>query len=145
VIRDKSGEFIGQIVAGGGEQAGDSELAYLIRKDCWNQGYGTEAAVAVVKGLLPILKVYGFQVEADGLSKTLTNIEATARSDNPASGKILETVGLSIASEEERHGALRQVYKKEVPLPDAANTFEILTFAGGTQFRESTSVPPKDN
>ena len=62
VIRDlETSAFIGHIVAGDGDdmgfdktgQLGYSEMAYLIERVYWNQGFGKEAAAAVVKEFIP--------------------------------------------------------------------------------------------
>jgi ribosomal-protein-alanine N-acetyltransferase len=117
-IRTKDGEFVGQVTMGHGEKPGTSEIAYLIRHDIWNQGFGTEAVRAVVKSLAPTLKEFGYNVEG----APFTIIEATARPDNPASGRILLRCGLSVVSTSEKFGATREHFsglvdsKPEAPL-----------------------------
>src|ERR1700722_8586306 len=43
-----TGEFIGHIVLGHGDDPGQSEIAFLLLKRYWDHGYGTEAVMAVV-------------------------------------------------------------------------------------------------
>lgn len=81
VIRDKSGEFIGHVVLGHGDDPGHAEIAYLIRADKSRQGYGSEAVRGVVQGLAPLLRAYGYPVE----NGQFRFIDATARPDNPDS------------------------------------------------------------
>ncbi|MBN2385325.1 GNAT family N-acetyltransferase [bacterium] len=69
-----------------------AELGYWIGKPFWNRGYGTEAARAVVR--------YGF--EELGLNR----IYAYHFTRNPASGRILQKIGLK------HEGCLRQHFRK---------------------------------
>ena len=73
-----------------------AELGYWIARDFWGRGYATEAAGAVV--------AYGFREL--GLNK----IDAHYLARNPASGRVMEKVGMS------REGVLRQhIVKWEEP------------------------------
>lgn len=54
-------------------------LGYNIMKDCWHQGYTTEAARAIIK----------FGIEVLGAKKFI----AYHAKDNPNSGKVMEKVG----------------------------------------------------
>ncbi len=56
------------------------EMGYWMGKPYWNQGYGTEAAMAVI--------VYGFE------SLELHRIYARHYTDNPASGRVMEKAGM---------------------------------------------------
>ena len=69
-----------------------AELGYWIAKYYWNLGYGTEAAAAVVR--------YGF--DALGLNR----VHAAHFTRNPASGKIMQKIGMTF------EGCLRQHLKK---------------------------------
>lgn len=131
-VRTRNGEFVGQIVAGGGSEPGCSEMAYLICRKLWGQGYGKEAAAAVVKYLAPLLRVYGYQVDGGDFE----SLEATARPDNPASGKILRSLGFDVVSEAEKHGHLRQTFGAKANLPEAGSSWEILAFDSGLAMRE---------
>ena len=69
-----------------------ASMGYWIGKPFWNQGYGTEAAHAVLK--------YGFEV------LNLNKIHAHHFKRNPASGKIMQKIGMK------HEGCLRQHIKK---------------------------------
>lgn len=56
------------------------EVGYSLARDCWNQGYATEALAAVLR--------FGF----DTLG--LNRIEAIHEVDNPASGRVMEKCGM---------------------------------------------------
>ncbi len=68
------------------------QLGYWIGKPYWNQGYGTEAAQAVIK--------YGFK------TLRLHRIYARHFTRNSASGRILQKIGMK------HEGTLRQAFKK---------------------------------
>jgi len=76
-----------------------AELGYWIGKPYWNQGYCTEAACEVLR--------YGF--ECLGLNR----IQARHMSKNPASGRVMEKLGMS------REGTLRQSLKRFGKFEDA--------------------------
>ena len=65
-----------------------AELGYWIAKEYWNQGYCTEASKAILK--------YGF------LELDLHRITATHIISNPASGKVMEKIGMK------KEGVLRE-------------------------------------
>jgi RimJ/RimL family protein N-acetyltransferase len=132
VIRDRSGQFIGHVVLGHGDDPGHSEIAYLIRADKWGQGYGSEAVRGVVQGLAPLLRAYGYSVE----NGDFRSIDATARPDNPGSGKILTNLGMDVVSTSEKFGAVREHYRGEVALPNATASWEMLVFGDRTLIRE---------
>jgi len=67
------------------------QLGYWIGKEYWNQGYCTEAAKEVLK--------YGFSV------LDLHRIFSKAFTSNPASGRVLEKIGMK------HEGTLREAYK----------------------------------
>jgi len=69
-----------------------AELGYWIGKPYWNRGYGTEAARAVVQ--------YGFEVIG------LNRIHAAYLKRNPASGRIMQKIGMV------HEGCLKQHVKK---------------------------------
>ncbi|MAG34881.1 MAG: GNAT family N-acetyltransferase [Dehalococcoidia bacterium] len=75
------------------EQRHDSaELGYWIGKPFWNQGYCTEAAQAVVDYAFAVLQ--------------LNRVHASYVTRNPASGRVMEKVGMT------HEGCLRQHVKK---------------------------------
>ncbi|MCC6906400.1 MAG: GNAT family N-acetyltransferase [Phycisphaerales bacterium] len=65
-----------------------ADIGYAIHPDCWNRGYVTEAASAIVE--------YGF--ETLGLNR----IHAHHLASNPASGRVMEKIGMR------REGVMRQ-------------------------------------
>jgi ribosomal-protein-alanine N-acetyltransferase len=74
------------------EQHERAEIGYWIGKPYWNQGYCTEAADAVIK--------YGFEI------LRLNRIYATHINRNPASGRVMQKIGMK------HEGHLRQHAKK---------------------------------
>ena len=82
-------EFIGNIGLNSIDiDSARAEIGYWIAKSYWGQGYGTEAAAAVID--------YGFTV------MELNRIYATHFRNNPASGCIMQKVGMTY------EGRLRQ-------------------------------------
>jgi hypothetical protein len=63
-------------------------------------------------------------------------IDATARPDNPGSGKILENLGMSVVSTSEKFGAVREHYRGEVARPNPTSSWEMLVFSDRTLIRE---------
>ncbi len=80
---------IGLMIDGEHERA---EVGYWIGKSYWNNGYCTEAAQAVLK--------YGFEV------LVLNRIYTTHMTRNPASGRVLQKIGMK------HEGTLRQHVEK---------------------------------
>jgi len=81
IERTTDGELIGEIDLYDFDNAtGNCEVSYSIGYEWWNQGYGTEALMAVVK--------FGF------LQMNIHKIAAAHNTDNPASGKVLVKVGM---------------------------------------------------
>lgn len=124
-IRSKSGEFIGHVVLGHGDHPGHSEIAYLIRSDRWQQGYGSEAVRGVVQGLAPLLRVYGFKVEG----AEFRVIDATASPDNHGSRAILSKVGMANIGSLGKFDTERLLYQGQVALPDPTRSWESLVFS----------------
>lgn len=122
VFEKKSKKFIGHFVVGHGEKAGESEIAYLFHKEFWGNGYGTEAAQAVVQGLVPMLRdrelIWG-KHPLDG--KPLTTLCATARIDNVASNAILKRLGMKLLKTDEKFGAIRHHYTYDVQYMNPSN------------------------
>lgn len=105
IFKKGTNKVLGNITLGYGDHPGEAELAYILHKDCWNQGYGTEAVEAVIEKYAPAILKKGFLLEG----KPLTKIVATTREDNIASVRILRKF-MHFTKEEERHGALRHHY-----------------------------------
>lgn len=69
------------------------EVGYSLSRDCWNQGYMTEALAAILR--------FGFE------TLNLNRIEAQHETDNPASGRVMIHVGMG------KEGTLRsRLYNK---------------------------------
>lgn len=64
------------------------EVGYSLARDCWGQGYATEALSEVLR--------FGFD------TLRLNRIEAQHEADNPASGRVMEKCGMR------KEGVLRQ-------------------------------------
>lgn len=86
VKKTKTGEFIGCTTLGYGEEVGSSELAYIFDHQYWGQGYGKEAASAVVEEYVPEIINQDYKIKG----QEFTTIVATARCDNEPSIRILE-------------------------------------------------------
>lgn len=136
-IREQENDkFIGQIVAGDGDDmgfdaqkglSGYSEMAYLLRKDCWNQGYGKEAAAPVVQLFIPSLveKEYTVDTGVGGGEekclplKWLTATSLVPKDDqdqdwNPASVKILTGLNFECLKTGDKFGNHRGYFGLDV-------------------------------
>ncbi|AQX08777.1 GNAT family N-acetyltransferase [Elizabethkingia ursingii] len=91
-IREKEGKIIGAI---GLHDRGDdkAELGYWIAVPFWNKGFATEAALAILNFGIKELKFH--------------KIYATHFIHNPASGKIMEKIGM------QKEAVLKDHIKKE--------------------------------
>jgi len=93
ITHRQNGFFIGGISLNNIDKQSElAEMGYWIGKPYWNQGYGTEAARAILK--------YGF--EALGLNR----IYANYFKQNLASGRIMQKIGMKY------EGCQRQQFKK---------------------------------
>jgi len=91
VLRE-GGELVGCIGMDLNARDKNAELGYWVGKPYWGQGYCTEAAREMVR--------YGFEVLG------LHRIHANHFGSNPASGRVLQKVGMS------HEGTRREHYKK---------------------------------
>jgi RimJ/RimL family protein N-acetyltransferase len=89
VILKETGELIGDCGLEQMEDMGAAELGYDFRSDFWNQGYATEAALAV--------RDYAFDVL--GLPQLISLI----RAGNLASKRVAEKVGMTLIEEFTRY------------------------------------------
>jgi ribosomal-protein-alanine N-acetyltransferase len=101
-------QFVGRIALRKLDAPGFVDLSYLVCREYWGKGIATEAVSAVVNE-------YANYIE--GLSKELgfvfEGITASVRTDNPASARILEKVGLfREPGDVEKYGATRHLYRK---------------------------------
>lgn len=90
VILKEPGELIGDCGLEQMEDQAAAELGYDFRSDFWNQGYATEAAMAV--------RDYAFQV------LHLPQLISLIRVGNLASQRVAEKVGMSLEEEFPRYG-----------------------------------------
>lgn len=98
--------FIGLVILGYAGQPGESEMAYLFKKEYWGKGYGTEACEAMVKDFAPFLVKHHFFLG----HTPLKSVSAWARLDNVASIRILEKIGMLPSHVEKKWGHLRRRY-----------------------------------
>jgi [ribosomal protein S5]-alanine N-acetyltransferase len=92
IVLDQSGELIGSIGLEINAENARAELGYWIGKEYWGQGYCTEAARAVVR----------FAFQELGLRRIVAHHFAR----NPASGRVMEKLGMR------QEGHLRRHVKK---------------------------------
>ena len=92
IVHGEQGFLIGGIGLGINKEYESAELGYWIGKPYWNNGYCTEAAQATLR--------YGFEVLG------LNRIHATHMTRNPASGRVIQKIGMK------HEGCLRQHIKK---------------------------------
>ncbi|MDZ7319511.1 MAG: GNAT family N-acetyltransferase [candidate division KSB1 bacterium] len=100
IVLDQASQLIGAIGLRFQKAHLGAELGYWIGKMYWNQGYCTEAARAVIR--------YGFE------SFHLNRIQARHMTKNPASGRVMQKVGMQY------EGTLRQSLVREDQFYDAA-------------------------
>lgn len=81
IVLRGSGEFIGAMGIGFDWANNSAELGYWIGMPFWGQGYCSEAARAVLD--------YGFEVRG------LDRIFATHMARNPASGRVMQKIGMT--------------------------------------------------
>lgn len=89
VILKETGELIGDCGLEQMEDQGAAELGYDLRSDFWNQGYATEAAIAV--------RDYAFDV------LQLPQLISLIQVGNLASKRVAEKVGMTLAEEFRRY------------------------------------------
>ena len=99
VIHKGTGELIGDCGLEQMEDMGAAELGYDLRSDFWNQGYATEAALAV--------RDYAFDV------LRLPRLISLIRAGNLASKRVAEKVGMTLAEEFTRYGIQYWKYSLE--------------------------------
>lgn len=92
IVRGSDDVLVGAISLTIEARHNHGEVGYWIGREHWGQGYMTEALRAVLR--------YGF--EREGLAR----IFATHFSRNPASGRVMEKVGMA------HEGTLRQHYRR---------------------------------
>lgn len=89
VTRISSGELVGAISLRVDREFDRAALSYWIGVPYWGLGYCTEAASIIVK--------YGFE------NLQLNRIYATHLLRNPASGRVLQKIGMSLEGQQRQH------------------------------------------
>ena len=125
------GSFVGHIELVWGERHGEADLAYLIRKNCWRQGYAREAAAAVVYHLAPLLRAYHRWPSNEVMDRPtpgpeFKGIEATALDHNRGSVGILNSLLMNPRGTIERAFGPRQLFKLPWPTTSPEASWEIL-------------------
>jgi hypothetical protein len=115
----KSGEFLGNVVLGGADEAESGELAYFIRKDKWfkeessnNPKYGSQMVGAIVLFYAPKLAKKGYKLPDTG--QDFKRIVATCRIDNKYSEIILRHTAMKPYGTSEKFGHLRNLFELKV-------------------------------
>ena len=90
VIHKETGTLIGDCGLEQMEDMGAAELGYDFRSEYWNQGYASEAAIAVRDYAFHVLK--------------LPQLISLIREGNLASKRVAEKVGMTLAEEFTRYG-----------------------------------------
>lgn len=110
-IHLRNGEFLGTMVLGGGDEPNSSEIAGLLRKDKWFNGYASEA--------MNVLIEHAFFLCSNGNKlpngETFEKMIATCRRDNYVSQLLLKMRGFSKYKESEKFGCMRDHFMFEVP------------------------------
>ena len=101
VILKESGELIGDCGLEQMQDQGAAELGYDFRSDFWNQGFATEAALAVRDYALNVLQ--------------LPRLISLIRVGNLSSKRVAEKVGMMLAEEFTRDGIQYWKYAIERP------------------------------
>ncbi|HSX04547.1 MAG TPA: GNAT family N-acetyltransferase [Rhabdochlamydiaceae bacterium] len=116
VFKKDTDEFVGHVALGhsatedGKPIPGQAEVGYLFLWGHWGQGFGTEAAQALINEYAPATVKEGYLLDG----KPLQRVVATARVDNEASWHIAEGVGMNRMETKEKYGALRYHYSIEL-------------------------------
>ena len=80
VTDNESGQLLGAIALSNNQRFNHGEIAYWIGEDFWGKGYATEAAEAIVQ--------FAFR------EKNYHKVFARCFGSNPASGRVLEKLGM---------------------------------------------------
>lgn len=114
VCSKENNEPIGHVVIGGGE------LAYFFIKNCWNQGYGSEAVMALLSIAVPYIYKNHPELSCPDV------INATVRIDHDFSQRILKKAGFTIDETteiSEKYGHTR--YELKVPVENLLYRYEL--------------------
>lgn len=106
VFTKGTGDFVGHAILGHGNGPGRAELAGLENQGFWGNGYGREAADALVNEYAPFTIREGYLLNGT----ILNTIAAKARSDNPAAEKILQQLGMRLTCTSDTYGIMNTHY-----------------------------------
>lgn len=120
-VADAPAVVVGAIGFGIAAEHARAELGYWIGVDAWGRGYATEAARALL--------AFGFATLG------LNRIQAQHFLRNPASGRVLQKVGMTF------EGVHRQAYRRWGRFEDAA-MYAALASAWPAAEHERAAVPP---
>jgi RimJ/RimL family protein N-acetyltransferase len=109
---DADKTFLGNVVLGGSDEPNSAETAYFLREDKWKQKFGTEMVGAIILFYGPELVRNNYKLPN---GQEFKRIVATCRSDNPASLKILDNMGMRIYKGNEKFGHFRHLYEIIMP------------------------------
>lgn len=103
VVLDDTKQPFMHVVAGGGDRAGTSEIAYAVIDSHWGKSYGKKVVTSIVQEWAPEVYRVGHGIGLDPIEhaniiaafqcfggKSLDQLDATASPSNPASWKILD-------------------------------------------------------
>lgn len=123
-------EKIGHVVAGGGDEAGVSEIAYSYMPNYWGRGVGSEVVGAMVHQWGPEVRRIGMGKNLDEVQdkniieafqcfdgKVLERFDATASPSNPRSWKILEKFQFQAAASKVQDTDPLDFEQKEIQSP----------------------------
>lgn len=99
-IHKETGEFIGRcgLLPWTIDGRSEVEVAYLLAKEYWGQGLGTEVAQAILQ--------YGFE------QLNLSRLICMADPENQASRRVAENMGMTLEREEEIEGYPTALYSR---------------------------------
>lgn len=109
ITQNDTDEFVGYASLGYGE-AGCAELAYILDKNKWRKGYGSESVTTIVKEYAPELFKKNYKIGKNDFVK----VTASTRADNVASSAILKKSGLKYAKEDVSYGKRRLFFFADV-------------------------------
>lgn len=109
ITKNDTDEFVGYASLGYGE-AGCGELAYVLEKDKWRKGYGSESVTTIVKEYAPELYRKNYKVGKNDFIR----VTASTRYDNVASREILKKSGLKYDKEDVYYGNRRLFFFADV-------------------------------
>lgn len=97
----RDGTFVGRAGVSMDKQTGEPELGYSFARQAWGQGLASETAFGVVDWMWA--------------NTDLPELTAFAVSDNLASRRVLEKVGMAFEGEADRHGDRCAYYRLKRP------------------------------